>query len=261
MTYELILFTISILPVFLIGMYIYKKDSQKEPTKLLTKLFLGGIGSCFLVLIVSFILSLIFPILSADTTNLNSVELIIRVFLGVALIEESCKWIIAYKISYNDKEFDELYDAILYCIFVSLGFACFENLLYVYQNGVGTGIVRALLAVPGHACDGLFMGYYFGLSKISILNKRKDLQRKNIILSIVVPTIAHGIYDYCLFVENIIFIIIFFIFVIWMYIYALKKIKMISSINRKMKYQDNYCPNCGRVVDSNFCQIYGRKND
>ena len=88
MTNELILFVVSVLPVFLIGMFVYKKDRQKEPTKLLIKLFLGGIGSCFLVLIVSLFLDLIFPIFSADETDLNLVELFIQVFIGVALVEE-----------------------------------------------------------------------------------------------------------------------------------------------------------------------------
>ena len=261
MTNELILFVVSVLPVFLIGMFVYKKDRQKEPTKLLIKLFLGGIGSCFLVLIVSLFLDLIFPIFSADENDLNLVELFIQVFIGVALIEEFCKWIIAYKISYNDKDFDEFYDAILYCVFVALGFACFENLLYVYENGIGTGLLRAVLAVPGHACDGVLMGYYLGLSKLGSINNRKDIKIKNLILSILVPTIAHGVYDYCLFTQEEIFIVIFFIFVIGMYIYVLKRIKKISSINRKMKYKDNYCPNCGHVVESNFCPICGRKNE
>lgn len=261
MIQELILFTISILPVFLIGMFIYKKDKNKEPTKLLIKLFLGGMGSCFLVTIISIILELIFPIFAADTKNLNLIELAIHVFIGVALVEEFCKWLVAYKISYNDKNFDEFYDAIVYCIFVSLGFACLENLLYVYQYGIVTGIIRALLAVPGHACNGMFMGYYLGLSKIGALNNRKDIKTKNIILSILIPTITHGIYDYCLFSERTIFIILFFIFVIFVYVYVIKKIKKISSINRKMKYKDNYCPNCGHVVDSNFCPICGRKNE
>ena len=258
---ELILFTVSVLPVVLFGLYIYKKDREKESARLLVKLFLGGIGSCFLVSIVSLILELIFPFLSSNVKDLNLIELLIYVFIGIALVEESCKWVMAYKISYNDKGFDELYDAILYCVFVALGFACFENLLYVYNGGVGTGILRALLAVPGHACDGMFMGYYLGLSKISILNNRKDLQRKNLILSIVVPTISHGIYDYCLFANNNIFLVFFFIFVICMYVYVVKKIKKTSSINRKMKYKDNYCPNCGRIVDSNFCPTCGRKNE
>ena len=261
MATKLTLFIVSILPVFLIGMFIYKKDREKEPAKLLIKLFLGGIGSCFLVFILSYVLDSIFPIFSADTNDLNLIELVVYAFVCVALVEEFCKWIVAYKISYNDKDFDEFYDAILYCMFVSLGFACFENLLYVYEHGIGTGIARALLAVPSHACDGMFMGYYFGLSKLGSLNNRNDLKIKNLILSILVPTIVHGIYDYCLSTQKAIFIVLFLIFVVCIYIYVWKKIKKISSINRKMKYKDNYCPNCGHIVDGNFCPVCGRKNE
>ena len=61
-TSELLLFVISVLPVFLIGIYIYQKDKHKEPTKLLAKLFLGGIGSCFLAAIIGLIIELIFPV-------------------------------------------------------------------------------------------------------------------------------------------------------------------------------------------------------
>lgn len=258
---ELILFTISSLPVFLLGMFIYKKDRNKEPLKLLVKLFVGGILSCFLVLIVSGILGALFPILSADASTLNLFELIIYVFIGVALVEECCKWIFAYKFSYDDKHFDEIYDMIVYTVFVALGFAFFENLLYVYENGIMTGIIRAISAVPGHACDGVFMGYYLGLAKQAHINNRKDLNTKYIILSILVPTILHGIYDYCLFTGKAIFIIMFFVFVILLYIYAIKKIKKMSSINGKMKYIDNYCPNCGIKVESNFCPKCGRKNN
>lgn len=257
----LILFILSALPVFLLGMYIYKKDRNKEPTKLLVKLFLGGICSCFLVLILSVILSLIFPILSADTSKLNLFLLIIRVFIGIALIEEFCKWIITYFISYNNKNFDEIYDMIVYSVYVSLGFAFFENLLYVFDGGISTGIMRAVLAVPGHAWDGVFMGFYLGLSKQSSINGRKDLKRKYLILSILVPTILHGIYDYCLLSGNVILILLFFVFVILLYIYAIKKINKMSSINRKMKYKDNFCTTCGRKVNSNFCPNCGRKND
>lgn len=257
---ELVLFVISVLPVFLIGMYIYKKDKEKEPTKLLVKLFLGGFLSCILVLIISLILN-VFPIFSANEKDLNLIELFIHVFIGIALVEEFCKWLIAYKISYNDNAFDENYDAILYCVFVALGFACFENLLYVYSNGISTGLLRAIFAVPGHACDGLFMGYYLGMSKIAITNNKKDLKNKYLFLSILVPTLLHGIYDYCLFSENIIFIVLFFIFIIVVYIKSIKKVRKVSSTNMKFKYKNNYCTNCGYVVNSNYCPRCGRKNE
>lgn len=261
MEQELLLFIISILPVLLIGLFIYKKDKEKEPGKLLLKLFLGGIGACFLVAIVSLLMEIVFPILAQDPDTLNFLQLVIYVFIGVALVEEFCKWIMLYFISYKDLAFDEFYDGIVYAVFVALGFACFENLLYVYNYGFGTGIIRALLAVPGHACDGVLMGYYFGLAKLNSLNNRDNMARKYLILSILVPMISHGIYDYCLFTGNIIFIVIFVIFIIAMYVYVIKKIKKISSINRKMKYKDNYCPNCGHVVDGNYCPICGRKNE
>ena len=63
-----------------------------------------------------------------------SVTKIMTVLLIMEAIDSS-------KISYNDNAFNEYYDAILYCVFVALGFACFENLLYVYQNGISILII------------------------------------------------------------------------------------------------------------------------
>lgn len=257
---EVLLF-ISILPVIIIGSYIYKKDRNKESTMLLTKLFIAGIGSCFLVLILSGILGAIFPFIDADVKNLSTVNLILHVFIGVALIEEFSKWIFTYLISYNHKEFDEFYDMILYAVFVALGFAAFENILYVFTGGLGTGIVRGILAVPGHAWDGVFMGYYLGLAKINELNGRASHKTKYLILSILVPTILHGIYDYCLFLGSTLAVLIFFVFVIGLYILAIRKIKEVSSISRKMKYKNTNCPNCGKPVESDYCPNCGTKNE
>lgn len=258
---SLMLFIISALPVFLLGMYIYKKDRNKEPGKLLLKLFLAGMLSCILVLIISYIMELIFPILGSDTEDLNLFELIIYVFIGVALVEEGCKWLMVYLFSYNSKEFDEIYDMIVYSVFVALGFAFFENLLYVYGGGLTTGIARAFLAVPGHACDGIFMGYYLGLSKLTMLNSNKKLSKKYMVLSIIVPIILHGIYDYCVFSGYTLFLMLFFIFIISLYVFASKKVKRFSNIKRKMVYKNNYCTICGHVVDSDYCPICGNKNE
>lgn len=259
--YELILFAFSVLPVILIEMFVYNKDKEKEPIRLLIKLFLGGISSCFLVLFISLILSFIFPIFGAESSELRGIELVIYVFIGVALVEEFCKWIMVYKFSFNDVAFDEMYDAILYCVFVALGFACFENLMYVFDSGLGTAITRALLAVPGHVCDGVFMGFYFGLAKRGAVNGRYDLKTKNLILSVVVPTISHGIYDYCLMNGSLLCILIFFVFVVVMYIYIFKKIKDVSSKGEKISEISIFCPKCGRKFDGNFCVNCGTKRD
>lgn len=257
---ELILFALSVLPVLLIGLYIYKKDKQKEPMKLLVSLFIGGIGSCFITFLLSAILGFIFPIFNADPEGLNLIELLFQVFIGVALVEEFSKWIILYKVSFKNTAFDELYDALLYGMFVALGFACFENLLYVYSGGIGVAVTRAISAVPGHVCDGMVMGYFLGLAKMGKLYNDNKKYKTNLVLSLLAPTITHGIYDYCLFVGKPVFIVIFIIFVICLYIFVIKKIKKISSINRKMKYENNYCPNCGHIVESNFCPNCGKEN-
>jgi protease PrsW len=258
---ELWLFSISVIPVILIGLFVFKKDKDKESPKLLLKLALGGIFSFLLVWIISAIMSAIFPFFNQDMTKQNLLQLIISVFIGIAFVEEISKWIFVYMISYNDREFDHIYDGIIYAVFVALGFSFVENLFYVYESGITTGILRAVTAVPAHACFGIFMGYYLGLSKQSKLNNNPKLARKNMILSIFTPLILHGIYDYCIFTEKVIFFILLFGFIVFLYIISLKNIKKLVMINRKMKYKNNFCPNCGNIVDSSFCPFCGGKNE
>ena len=256
----IILFILSALPVVFLATFIYMKDKNKEPTKFLLKLFFGGFLSVIITLVLSIILKIIVPIFRLGTDKLNLIELVFYAFINVALVEEFAKWIITYNFSYNDDNLDEVYDMIVYSVFVALGFAFIENILYVFEGGIGTGIIRALLAVPGHACDGAIMGYYLGLAKLSEINNNFRLKKKNRIFSILVPTVMHGIYDYCLFTGKILFIIIFCIFVFIVYIVTLKRIKRLSSVKRKMKYKDNYCGECGIKVNSNYCPVCGRKN-
>ena len=228
----LVLLFLSIAPIVIFANMIYKRDFDKEPKSILIKLFLCGIGSTFLTLIITKLLVSIVPFFGYSYGELDAIELIPYVFIGVALIEEFSKWIFVYKLEYNDREFNHLYDGIVYAAFVSLGFACFENILYVMQSGITTAILRAFLAIPGHLCDGIMMGYYLSMAKLAACNNHKDLSKKNLILSLIIPTIAHGIYDYLIFAstvtDNSLFLIAFFIFVVFFYTYASKKVKQLS---------------------------------
>ena len=125
------LLCLSILPILVIGIYIYHKDREKEPLFLLFKLFLGGVFSCALTLAMSYILESFFPILFKNGDGLNFIEMFLQAFIGIALVEELSKWLMVYLISYNDKAFDDLYDMIVYAVFVSLGFALLENIYYL----------------------------------------------------------------------------------------------------------------------------------
>ena len=225
-----ILFCLAIIPVVVILTYIYLKDRNKEPWSLLIKLFFMGIASCFLVLLASEVVFKIFPFMDKDTTYMTFFETMAYSFIGVALIEEFCKWLMTFAGAYKHKAYDEVYDGIVYSVYVSLGFACLENILYVFMNNsVVVGISRALLAVPGHACDAVFMGYYLSLAKVYATQGKKSLEKKNLVLSVLVPTILHGIYDFCLFSNIDLLLIVFLIFVIAMYIFAIKKIKLLAA--------------------------------
>ncbi len=163
MAYTGILLILAALPVIVIMLFIYLKDGNKEPMRLLIKLFLSGILSCFSVLMISKTASSFLPFMSKTETF---IDLFLYAFIGIALIEEICKWIMTYIVAYHQHNFDELYDGIVYSTFVSLGFAFFENIIYVIKSSsVNTALLRAVSAVPSHACDAIFMGYYLSVAK------------------------------------------------------------------------------------------------
>ena len=282
MTYIEFLLFLSVLPSIALGVMIYKKDIvEKESPGLLFKLFLGGaIGSVILTLLLSTVLEPIIPDL--EDSNNSFIYLAITTFFKVALVEEFSKWIFLKKITWKNKEFNYIYDAIVYAVFVALGFATIENILYVLgsEGGISIAILRAILSVPGHAFDGVFMGYYYGLAKQAKINDNIKLFKRNMIFSLLIPVVFHFIFDYLLLSENSILLILYLVFIILLYINAFKRINKLSNITERLDknddinnnsyniveatYQTNtinhkYCTNCGNLVDGNFCSVCGKK--
>lgn len=223
-----ILLYLSILPSILLGFYIYKKDVvEKEPISLLIRSFIGGVVSGILVIILSIILKINeFPL---ET----STQILFYSFILVSLIEESIKFLITYLLTYKNKEFNYQYDGIVYASFVSLGFATYENLLFVFeQANIQTAIYRGLLTVPAHVFFAIFMGYYLGLAKHYRRYKSKKKERKYLCLSYIVPIVLHGFFDYCLFSQSVIGILFFLIFIFILYIISFKKVKEVSELQK-----------------------------
>lgn len=282
----IILLFLSILPVFLLGRYIYKTDFEKEPTGLLVGLFFMGIGSIAVTLVITLILSLIIPFFAVDESSLNLIELIPYIYIGVALVEEFSKWIFVYAFAYHHYEFNHAYDAIVYAVFVSLGFACLENIMYVFNSGIttagiSTAIMRAITAVPGHACFGVLSGYYLGLAKTADKHQNREISKKNKIKSLLIPILGHGTYDYLIFGSTQVsaFIFIFIGFVVFLFTNTTNKVKQLSKIHFDVRegtpiqpivttiprpipetHEYRYCPMCGETVVGNFCAKCGYKH-
>lgn len=254
---------IMILPMILIIVYINNKDKQKEPIGLLIQLFLLGMVSCLLALGISLVLDEFVPFMKAsDSKTITSIFL--YSFVGVALIEELSKWLLLYIRGYKSSHFDELYDVIVYSIFVSLGFAFLENIIFLINEetiNIYAVILRAITAVPGHACYGVFMGYYLSLSKKFKIEENKSLTRNNIILSITVPILLHGVYDFCLFSNIRILTYVFIIFMIILYIVSYRKIEIAAKSSYKLEKKLVFCKNCGASVETDFCPKCGKKVD
>jgi protease PrsW len=183
---------IAVAPVAVLLVYFYFRDRyRKEPILLLGLSFAGGMLSVPLVLLFHYFVPLGTVVL--DNTMLNALY---NGFVMAAIPEETGKFLFLMLIIWRNRHFDEYYDGILYAVYVSLGFACIENILYVQEGGVNVGIGRAFLAVPGHALDGILMGFYLSLAKF-IPRKRPHF----LFLSLLAPIIAHGIWDFLIFLS------------------------------------------------------------
>jgi RsiW-degrading membrane proteinase PrsW (M82 family) len=189
----LILLLIALAPCFFLLWYFYHRDKyEPEPKKKILIIFLLGA----LIIIPAIILE---DILIGAINNIASeiIHSFILAFIIIAPIEEFLKFYVVNRFIYRSTEFDEVMDGIVYTVSASLGFATVENIMYVLSHGITTGIVRAFLAVPGHALFGALMGYYIGLAKFN-----KDREIKLLLTGLLFAILTHGLYDFLIFTNT-----------------------------------------------------------
>lgn len=189
------LLLLAIAPATIIVLYIYFKDKfEKEPIGFLFKNFLlGATVSIVITTILGGFASKLIPL----TNETSVLQQFLKAFIVVALVEEFSKYVIVRYYAQKNKEFNESFDGIVYAVMISMGFATLENVLYVFQYGVSTGITRAFTAVPAHATFAILMGYFMGKAKFS--KNRISLNLTGLLLA----TLFHGAYDFFLFINFI----------------------------------------------------------
>lgn len=187
------LFALALIPVIGLLIFIYFNDKkEKEPFGLLIGLFFAGMGTVITAIIAEAIGTLLLNAVCPDNPILNG---ILMAMLIVAPAEELGKFLVLRLITWKNRNFNYSYDAIVYSVFVSLGFAALENVGYVFSNGILTAVMRMFTAVPGHACYAVFMGYFYSKAKYAQLTNNKKKCAFHILLAIFIPIVMHGIYD------------------------------------------------------------------
>ena len=113
----------------------------------------------------------------------------------VAVVEEGTKLFFLKRRSWRDPNFNFMFDGIVYSVFVSLGFAAFENIKYVFTYGLSVAMPRALLAVPGHLGFAVFMGVFYGRAKLCESRGQYFASKVSMAMGYVAAVFLHGFYD------------------------------------------------------------------
>jgi protease PrsW len=209
---------VALAPVLIIAFYIYFRDKyEHEPLGMLLKSLLAG---AIIVIPVIFIerLTISFSIYLQGLP-----KAMYDAFLVAALTEESFKYLALILLIWKNPNFNEKFDGIVYAVFISLGFAGVENILYVSSLGLQVGLTRAFTAVPAHAVFGIMMGFYFGFARFY-----PAVRTKYLIRALIYPIIFHGVYDYLLMSGQQLLLLLFIPFVVFMWVMGFRRMKELS---------------------------------
>ena len=217
----------AVLPAFFLLRYVYRHDTvEKEPMGLLVKLLLLGVVSALGAMVLE---SLGQTVLNALVDPGSPVYTALLAFLVVALAEEGMKFLLLKKGTWRSPHFNYRFDGIVYAVFVSLGFAAFENIQYVFHYGLSVALPRALLAIPGHMSFAVFMGVFYGRAKLCEACGNDWGIRRNFRLGYLAAVFLHGVYDTCAMTGTTAATVVFVAFIVVMYAAVYRLIKRESA--------------------------------
>lgn len=270
------LFLLAIIPAVVLLVYIYKKDKrEKEPLRLLLKCFIWGI----IIVIPVIIMETALEFFADGIFEKGSViYAAIEGFVVAGFTEELFKYTALKKCTWKSKEFNCSFDGIIYAVFVSLGFATFENIMYVLDGDISIAFLRMFTAVPGHAYDAVFMGYFYSKAKAASLKNDKAAEKKYKKRALLIPVLLHGIYD-CLISfdeevvgENVLLIGI----VLWIMVVIIEFVAALNTVRKSSVYDTyfeagdetevkrffimkngNWICNCKNINSTEICAVCG----
>lgn len=212
------LLILALAPVLVVAFYIYLRDKyEREP---IAQLVLAFVAGCLITIPVSIIEGRL-SVPAQSMQNYASAGW--TAFVVAAFTEESFKFLALMILFWDNKNFNEKFDGIVYAVFISLGFAAVENIMYVMDGGAQVGILRAFTAVPAHALFGIVMGYQAGLARF--FPKEKSWR---LFLALAMAILLHGIYDFILMTEHPYLLLVFIPFLVFLWIFGFRRMRQLS---------------------------------
>ena len=225
---KLELLVLAIAPVATIILWIYLKDKyDKEPVITLSKFFILGI-------LVSALAIYVEELLIKLNTFSKIGDMIYISFIVAGLTEEGLKALILIPNLLRERNFNEKLDGIIYSVFLSLGFATVENIIYIlFEDPTSVfqvSIIRAIISIPAHMMFAIIMGYYISKYKF---NSSKSKPKTYLIMSIIVPILLHGIFDFILMIQYRWSIIVFIAYIVFLWKISLDKLDEYTDNSRR----------------------------
>ena len=215
LTTPLFLYLATISPPIILGIIIWKSDKFPEPGKfLVTAFFLGVAIDLPLNFLIIFSEDHLAPFLGLDLEALqnyldggwkdkNAVypvgEGAFMNFFRAAFLEEGLKYALLIFICVRLEALNEPIDAIVYGAAIGLGYAAMENLGYLnsssFENAWTIEMVKQrYYPLVMHLGFGVVMGWLLSQNLFDETSKFK--RRFVLILSLAIPVIYHGAYNY-----------------------------------------------------------------
>lgn len=213
----------AVLPAAFLLRYIYRQDTvEKEPLGLLVTLLLLGVAAALFSGVLERLAQTVLQMLIDPGSPAYTILL---AFLVVALVEEGTKFCLLKGRTWEHPAFNYRFDGIVYAVFVSLGFAAFENIQYVLHYGLSVALPRAFLAVPGHMSFAVYMGLFYGRAKLCAACGDERGMRRNWLVGYLSAVFLHGVYDSCAMIGSVPSTLLFIVFILLMYrgVYRLLK--------------------------------------
>ena len=221
-----ILIAAAVIPAVILLVRVERLDRlEKESTGLLLSLVVFGVVSTSVAALGERIGIAVLNRLFAQESVLCDVLLYFGV---VAFSEEGAKYVLLKRRTWNNPEVNCQFDGVVYGVFVSLGFALWENIGYVAMYGLSTALIRAVTAVPGHACFGVFMGVWYGMAKRREGAGDAAGSKRMRVRALLIPALLHGFYDFVASRESAAGSLVFIVFVILMFVTAYRLVRHVS---------------------------------